>query len=138
MDLPACSLTVRQAKRCWKHLMNYEIVSDNERVYFDTSMWVANILGDVPHNKGFEFAHDKFKELQNNAFHVYVSDLVLMECVEAIKKRVADHADGNPDTGMSTDCLQEEIEKKVVYFYQEIEKSQHKGMITVENPQGSV
>lgn len=115
--------------------MRYETVSENERVYFDTSMWVAIILGNRPSNRGFQFAQDKFQELTNGAFHVYVSDLVLMESVWAIRNRtVGDKANHQ----MSKDDLETMINCKVEFFYQEIMKAQMAGMVTVENPKDSL
>ena len=118
--------------------MDYETVSNNERAYFDTSVWVAIMLGNVPHNAGFGFAEDKLKELKNNAFHVYVSDLVLMESVWAIQKRIAEHTQCDEDTKVAKDDLERKIKKKIECFYQAITEAQNVGMITVENPKYSL
>ncbi len=114
--------------------MNYEIVPENERAYFDTSVWVALMLGNVPYNKGYVFAQDKFRELKNNAFHVYVSDLVLMEATWAIRKRVAEHEDATTPLN----SLENKIKKEVEKFYREIEVAQNAGTVTVENPKDSM
>ena len=116
--------------------MSYETVLENEGAYFDTSMWVALILGNVSHNKHWEFAQDKFTELDNGAFHVHVSDLVLMEATWAIKKRTAESKKKNVQT--SQQDLETEIDNKVKMFYREIEKAQNAGKVTVENPQYSL
>ena len=115
--------------------MSYEIVSENERVYFDTSMWVAPMLDTSSYNTGYMFAQDKFDELKNNAFHVYVSDLVLMESACVIRRKTAEH---EKNTTMSLKSLEDKIKTKVERFYQKIEKNQRAGMITVENPKDSL
>ena len=114
--------------------MTYEIVLDNERAYFDTAMWVAMLLCNVP-SDDLGFVQDRFKELKRGAFHVYVSDLVLMECSCAIRKRVAECKE---NANASPDDVQEKIEAKVASFYDEIVLSQRAGVITVENPKGTL
>ena len=69
------------------------------------------------------------------AFHVYVSDLVLMECSCAIRKRVAERKE---NANASPDDVQARIEAKVTSFYDEIVLSQRAGMITVENPKDTL
>lgn len=114
--------------------MTYETVLDNERAYFDTSMWAAMLLRNAS-SDDLGFVQDRFKELKRGAFHVYVSDLVLMECSWAIRKRVAE-SKGNANA--SPDDVQEKIEGTVTSFYDEIVLAQRAGMITVENPEGSL
>ena len=114
--------------------MTYETVLDNERAYFDTAMWVAMVLRDAsPSDLGF--VQDKFKELKRGAFHVYVSDLVLMECSCAIRKRAAECKE---NANASPDDVQARIEAKVTSFYDEIMMAQRAGMITIENPPDSL
>ena len=81
------------------------------------------------------FAEERFRELKRGAFHVCASDLVLMECSWAIRKRVAENR-GNAHASLGD--LQREIDAKVALFYDQIVQAQLAGSITVENPRGSL
>lgn len=114
--------------------MTYETVSDSERAYFDTSMWTAILLHNVS-QADLGFVYDKFRELKRGTFHVYASDMVLMECSWAIRRRIAERKES---ASMSPDDLQREIDAKVAQFYEQIVQAQNAGMITVENPTDSL
>lgn len=89
-----------------------------------------------PSSRGeLEFVRDRFKDLRRGVFHVYVSDLVLMECTWAIKRRVAERKE---NASSSKADVSKRIGAAVTSFYDEILRAQHAGMVTVENPGGSL
>lgn len=62
--------------------------TDSTVAYFDANVWVAYMLDASDRN--FLFANKLIDEINNGAYIVYVSDLVLLETISSLRRKIAE------------------------------------------------
>lgn len=62
--------------------------TDSTVAYFDANVWVAYMLDASDRN--FLFANKLIDEINNGSYIVYVSDLVLLETISSLRRKIAE------------------------------------------------
>ena len=108
--------------------------TDSTVAYFDANVWVAYLLGDSDRN--YSFADSLFSEVDNRKHLVYVADLVLLETITSLRRRVAEQSLISA-TGPSSDppkTVSESIERKISAFLTILKILEKEEKVVNKNP----
>ena len=101
--------------------------------YFDTGVWIALLLGKKdPH---YEFAYECITRLQERKHRAFVSDLVLLEAIDALRRIIPRYAKHSHFNRLA---IEEDIENKTRNLFSLIEILTKEGKTIYETTDASI
>ena len=106
-----------------------ETTRSDGTAYFDTNIWVGFVLSKKDHN--FVFANRLVNEMRNGKYCVYVSDLVLLETISSLRRKIPAKM---KITAEPKTKVEKKIKKKTYEYMAILQTYQNEGKIINKNP----